>query len=368
MAGNRNSDPNRVSPFDIEIGDIISFQKHIDQPEDAHPSEMHGMVLSMHTQMVPAERKADLDKGITEVPKILGYEVLPLKPYDKGIYKENDPKNFMLTYRGDIENMGLNTEKNYRISYSPVTVAYPEHMNKDGKGGVHRSGTLNATSLLDTILLHAERASQTLSAFFNDAKQRNNLQSVNSQQMTKIEEDRISEAGVNAHVKRILQDKEAADEKAREEQKPTDVVTRKLSAVSPPPKRPRKKSKNRKELKGAVIRDISLKDAGEIGLIHSDITNALTQHFRKTSDIPKTLQKLVEFADEKPQQLEKICEKAGLDAHNPKDGVITLINEARQNFFDTILKSKDDSEFTQQGIKTHYDMDGTAIDNCPENN
>lgn len=70
--------------------------------------------------------------------------VMPMAPVQKGVTIKNDEKNLMLTRKDQIGDMGLSTDKNWRLNYMPITLDIaPKNFGVQETGKIVRFGSTN---------------------------------------------------------------------------------------------------------------------------------------------------------------------------------------------------------------------------------
>ena len=131
----------KISPNSVMYGDVIEFYDCLENRGDPSDTPLVGLVVDIK------ENKQH----------VLGLRVLPLEEESRNHYIEKGNNFYLVSNVHDVDDMGLNTDRVYKVLYSELTVAnHPEHVGGLGceHKGVRRHGTLQGTDLFEKIVRH----------------------------------------------------------------------------------------------------------------------------------------------------------------------------------------------------------------------
>lgn len=178
-----HKDNGKISPTSVMYGDVIEFYDCMENSGAPSDEPVLGIVVDIK----------DSDN------KILGYRVLPLEAEPKNFYVK-EPNFYMIGNRRDVDDMGLNTDRNYKVHYGELFVANnKEHVSAPGdknkSRGVRRLGTLQGTDLFERI---CRKRNNDLPLELHGFSR--------SSAMERIEDYQMASQGENVHKARARQD------------------------------------------------------------------------------------------------------------------------------------------------------------------
>ncbi len=316
----------RVSPKDVRTGDVISFQSYIGLPKGKTPETNIGIVMDGHEK-----------DG-----KLLGFDVFPLTAHDLDQFIPNDDTHYMIGRRDilNIGDMGLDTEKNYRLNYKGHIVPNSgEFLNADGKGGVTRLGSLTGSSLLGYIIERSMKSENNHGSFFGSSAEMARLKgNTPNTTMIKIQESQSVERGKKLSIERERQDFAGED---------TQVITKAVNSNTSC-KKIRKKRANTPHGEGKV-RDISLNDATKMSLIPEDVATFFSQAHDARRKPLETLKQVFELSDKNPELIQRWQERA-----NEAGNMVEDARTAWFSFMKDITSSDPSAQEKYDGVETHY--------------
>ncbi|MGH1402775.1 MAG: hypothetical protein ACRBDL_00880 [Alphaproteobacteria bacterium] len=316
----------RVSPKSIITGDVISFQSYLGLPEGQKPDTNIGIVIDIH------EKDSE----------IAGFDVFPLTEYELGNFVPNDEKHYMIGRREttNIDYMGLDIEKNYRLSYKGHVVPNRgQYLNEDGKGGITRHGSLSTTPLLGDIIKKAMRSNNNFGAFLGSSAEVARLKgNAAFNPLQHIQETRSVEKGKNLLAEQLRQDIENGD--ARIIQTKAKNITTQKKII--------KRRANTPHADG-TIRDISLTDATALSLIPQNVADFFSQAHDARRKPLETLRQVFSLSDQNPDLIQRWQEKADQDGD-----MNAAVKDGWYNFMRDVTSNDPSAHEKYEGVETHY--------------
>ncbi|MGH1376331.1 MAG: hypothetical protein ACRBCK_08285 [Alphaproteobacteria bacterium] len=316
----------RVSPKDIRTGDVISFQSYLGLPKGKSAETNIGIVMNNH------EKDGNL----------LGFDVFPLTEHEQDQYVPNDDTHYMIGRRDtlNIGDMGLDTDKNYRLNYKGHIVPNNgEYLNTDGKGGVTRLGSLTGSTLLGYIIERSLKSENNHGAFFGSSAEMTRLKgSAPSMSMVKIQESQSVEQGKSLKIERERQDFSSEDTQTITKAVKSDTSIKKI----------RKKRANTPHGEGK-IRDISLNDATKISLIPEGVAEFFSQAHDARRKPLETLKQVFDLSDKNPELIQRWQERA-----NEAGNVIEDAQTAWFSFMKDVTSSDPEKLEKYNNVETYY--------------